>query len=125
MLGVPGPLNPSLSPPLVFPTHLHPAPAYAGPALPDCTWGVPVRAPSGSHWHTRSQQLQQVTTPTSRRGIGGGGCPAGAERRRHRGEGEAAKKRGQRCYTRSTFETSGCNICNIRMKADETHETSI
>ena len=34
------------------PTHLHPAPVYAGPASPDCTWGVPAHR----------QQLQQVTT---------------------------------------------------------------
>jgi hypothetical protein len=64
--------------------------------------------------------------PTSRRGRWGGGCPADAGRRkRHRGEGEAVEKRRQRCNTRSTFETSGCNTCNIYLKADETHETCI
>ena len=44
------------------PAHLHPSPANAGPALPDCTSGVPARAPSASHAHARGQQLQDVTT---------------------------------------------------------------
>jgi hypothetical protein len=33
--------------------------------------------------------------------------------------------RRQRYNSRSTFETSGCNTCNIRLKVDETHETCI
>jgi hypothetical protein len=59
----------------------------------------------------------------SRRGKGGGRCPAdaGRRRRRHEGKGEAAEKRRQRCNTRSTFEISGYNTCNIRLKANEIH----
>jgi hypothetical protein len=41
--------------------HLHPTPAYAEPAPPDCTWWVPARAPPASHAHARSQQLQHKT----------------------------------------------------------------
>ena len=52
------------------PVHLHPAPAYAGPAPPDCTWRVPARAPFASQAHARGQQLQQVAMPASRRGGG-------------------------------------------------------
>jgi len=56
----------------------------------------------------------------------GGGCLAGTgRRRRYRGEGETTEKRRQRCNTRFTFETFGCNTCNIRLKTDETHETCI
>jgi hypothetical protein len=52
----------------------------------------------------------------------GDGCLAGARRRRrHQGKGEAAEKRRQRCNTWSTFEISGCNTCNIRLKANEIH----
>jgi hypothetical protein len=36
-----------------------------------------------------------------------------------------SKKRGERCNTRSTFETFRCNTCNIHMKVDEILETCI
>jgi hypothetical protein len=43
-----------------------------------------------------------------------------------RERGEAIKgEEGARCNTRSTFETSGCNTCNVHLKADETFETCI
>jgi hypothetical protein len=43
-----------------------------GPTLSDWTWGVLVRGPSASHAHAHSQLLQQVATPTFRRGGGAG-----------------------------------------------------
>jgi hypothetical protein len=36
----------------------------------------------------------------------------------------ASRKRRERYNTRSTFETFRCNTCNIRLKTDETLETS-
>jgi hypothetical protein len=53
------------------------------------------------------------------------GYPADTERRwEHRGEA-VKDKEGARCNTRSTFETSRCNTCNIRLRADEILETCI
>jgi hypothetical protein len=42
-----------------------------------------------------------------------------------RGKGEEAEKQRQQSNTRSTFETYGCNVCNISLKADETYEICI
>jgi len=44
-------------------------------------------------------------------------------RRRHRGE--AAKYEDRDATPDLLFETSRCNICNIRLKANETFETCI
>jgi hypothetical protein len=42
------------------------------------------------------------------------------------GDTEARQQKARRgCNTRSTFETSRCNTCNIRLKTDETLETCI
>jgi hypothetical protein len=58
-----------------------------------------------------------MTTQASRKMGGGGLYLTGARRRgRHQGEGETAEKRRQRSNTRSTFEISGCNTCNIRLR---------
>jgi hypothetical protein len=91
--------------------HLHPAPTHAA----RLQVGSPRSHPFTAHAHARGQHLQQVTvasgyTSIEKRGRAHGGCPVGAgrrKRRRHRGEGEAAKR--LRYNTRSTFETSGCN----------------
>jgi hypothetical protein len=111
--------------------YLHPVPAYTGPAPPDCTWGVPARVPSASHVHARGQQLPQVTIAGGYASIqkregaadaqpasGGGGGDSEAKVRQQ-------KSKDRDAHTRSTFKTSGYNACNIRLKADETHETCI
>jgi hypothetical protein len=49
---------------------------------------------------------------------GGGGGDTEAKVRQQKSQDKDAK-------TRSTFKTSGCNTYNIRLKADETHETCI
>jgi hypothetical protein len=48
-------------------------------------------------------------------------CPTDVERRIHRDD--VAEGEEERCNTRSTFETSKYNSCNIRLKVDETLKT--
>jgi hypothetical protein len=53
------------------------------------------------------------------------GCLASAEKRWRHWDEAAKGEAGVRCNTQSTFETSRCNTCIIRLKTDETHETCI
>jgi hypothetical protein len=78
-----------------------------------CTWPIAATGDYNKWLHQHPEEGR------------GGGCQASAWRSRHRDEGKVAEKRRQRCNTRSTFETFGCNTCNICLKLDETHETCI
>jgi hypothetical protein len=85
--------------------------------------------PDGRPHYTLFRASQGLRRPSDKRGRAHGafdskgpgvasfGCLAGAER------DDAAKGEEKRCITRSTFETSKHNNCNILLNAVETLET--
>ena len=70
---------------------------------------------------------RKMAKPASRKRRRGNRCPVSAEKEEKdtRGQGEEVEKQRQGCKIRSTFETSEYNVCNIRLKVDETNKISI